>query len=80
MMHKCALALLAAMLVTTPALAIDTQPATALGPQSAGTLRPPTNVPSTTDAKANAATVENNPNQHVAPQQGNEKGEARQVC
>jgi hypothetical protein len=67
MMLKCALALIAAMLVTTPALAID------LGPLTAGTLRPPTNVPSTTGDKANAATVENNPHQHVAPQPATEK-------
>jgi hypothetical protein len=73
MLHKCALALIAAMLVATPALAIDTRPPTALGPQTASTLRPPANVPSTTGAKANAATVAKKPNQHVAAQQTTKK-------
>jgi hypothetical protein len=63
----------AVMLVATPALAIDTQPPTARGPQTAGTLRPPTNVPSTTDAKANSATVAKKPNQHAAAQQATKK-------
>ena len=71
--YRCALALIAATLVTTPALAIDTQPATALGPQTAGTLRPPADVPNATGAKANAATVENKPSQHVAAQQAMKK-------
>jgi hypothetical protein len=73
MLHKCALALIAAMLAATPAVAIDTQPPTALGPQSAGSLRPPTNVPSTTDAKANSATVAKKLNQHAAVQQATKK-------
>jgi hypothetical protein len=73
MPHKCALALIAAMLVATPALAIDTQPPTALGPQTASTLRPPTNVPSTTNAKTNSATVAKKPNQHAAAQQATKK-------
>jgi hypothetical protein len=73
MLHKCPLALIAAMLVATSALAIDTQPPTALGAQTAGTLRPPTNVPSTTDAKANSATVAKKPNQHAAAQQATKK-------
>ena len=71
MVYRCALALIAATLVTTPALAIDTQPATVLGPQTAGTLQPPADVPNATGAKANAATVE--PSQHVAAQQAMKK-------
>ena len=73
MPHKCTLALIAAMLVATPALAIDTEPPTALVPQTANTLRPPTNVPSTTSAKTNAATVARKPNQHAAAQQATKK-------
>jgi hypothetical protein len=73
MPHKCTLALIAAMLVATPALAIDTEPPTALVPQTASTLRPPTNVPSTTSAKTNAATVARKPNQHAAAQQATKK-------
>ena len=72
MPHKCTLALIAAMLVATPALAIDTEPPTALVPQTASTLRPPT-IPSTTGAKTNAATVARKPNQHAAPQQATKK-------
>jgi hypothetical protein len=73
MLHKCAPALIAAMLVATPALAIDTQPPTALGPQTASTLRPPTNVPSTTGAKANAARVAKKPNEHAVAQHATKK-------
>jgi hypothetical protein len=73
MPRKCTLALIAAMLVATPALAIDTGPPTALVPQTASTLRPPTNVPGTTGAKANAATVARKPNQHAAAQQAMKK-------
>jgi hypothetical protein len=72
MVYRCALALIAATLVVTPALAIDTQPATALGPQIAGTLRPPADVPNATGAKADAATVEK-PSQHVTAQQAMKK-------
>jgi hypothetical protein len=53
MLHKCARALIAAMLFATPALAIETQP------------RPPANVPSAMGTKASAATVAN---QHAATQ------------
>ena len=73
MLHTCALALIATMLVATPALAIDTQPPTGPGAQTAGTLRPPTNVPSTTGAKADAATVAKQPNQHAAAQSATKK-------
>jgi hypothetical protein len=74
MLHKLALALIAAMLVARPALAIDTQPPTASRPQSAGTLRPPAEIPSTTsDAKPNAATVAAKPNQHAAAQPATKK-------
>src|SRR5271166_5769299 len=72
MPHKCTLALIAAMLVATPALAIDTEPPTALVPQTASTLRPPT-IPSTTGTKTNAAPVARKPNQHAAAQQATKK-------
>jgi hypothetical protein len=56
MLHKCARALIAALLLATPALAIEAQP------------RPPANVPSTTGTKASAATVAEKSNQHAATQ------------
>jgi hypothetical protein len=73
MLDRCALALIASMLVATPALAIETQLPTAPSPQTAGTLRPPAEIPSTTGVKANAATVANKPNQHAAAQPARKK-------
>jgi hypothetical protein len=68
MLHKYTLALIAFMLVAIPALAIETKLPTAPGPQTAGTPRPPAKVPSTTGAKANAATVAKKPNLNGAAQ------------
>jgi hypothetical protein len=61
MLHKCARALIVAMLFATPALAVETQP------------RPPANVLSTTGTKASAASVAEKPNQHAATRPATKK-------